>query len=586
MTKITPLQVDIRLADKNSFVDLILLQWWSTPPTEHKWRNVDRSELEFKRLVLARLHDWLSKNDRKSRPVFIVAPENSIPHELVDEIDGLMRATSNCVFIGGLVPLTSREYSDYRVQFRKPLIEDDGLLVNTVGLWIRPYGNNDVTHYLQVKRHLIPAEELNFTKGEEVWLFTNPHSRGLTFFSSICADFTAKEKVEDLLSAFSSAQSCSVDLGFVVMMSPHRDAKQFAEAATAYFSRPNQDKLKTDLSALVYLNNPSRGPERRDFGASEVAFRYLEVSPKTEIVKPTFSFGDSYGHYRALLRDNEPSIYYLRWQPLRLYDGGPGSDDPQVFELAQHLSLRECPKIIQFRNLPPVRHWLGSVWREAAEASVAFARNNFANGDASQALDDWPALWRQAVAWWMQRFGDDDVVAVKTLRIFDDARFVPPTNSPREPTKWELQFAVATTRLLEAFLILILMSGLSATLADQEAEEHLSVGGWGIAFVYARDDKTFAAAWRAFRDHAQLAKTRHSRLLTVVVASRGPQWHSCGPQERDITLAAAGYPNPVPVTVVPTAVDDLLNRLTLGYDAGKCEIRNLVNNLFNGCTCT
>jgi hypothetical protein len=591
MTKITPIAVDIRLAAENNFVDLILLQWWSTPPipNQHRWQVVNDSELSFKKAVLALLTEWIRQTNRRSRPLFIVAPENSIPDELVDVIDSLMATVSNCVFIGGLVPLKAADYSTYHPAFKRPLIDDDGLLVNAVGIWIRPYSGNSMDCYLQVKRHLAAQEELNFTKGDELWLFENRERRGLTFFCSICADFTADTKVTDLLSVFDDGRPSAVDLGFIVMMNPHRDAKEFARAATAYFSRSSTDTPYTDRSALVYLNNPSPGPESRHFGASEIAFRYREVAPTAEIVKPTFSFGPSEGHYRALLRDNEPSIYYLRWQPLRLTDGGPGSDDPQVFELAQHLSLRECPAVVRFRNLPAVHHWLSSTWRAACADSENYARQNFiCETSACQAPNDWSDLWQKAVAWWTQQLGDNDTIPVRILKLFDEQRFSPKSAGSHEPANWEPEFTWAISRIPEAFLILILISGQSATLSDREAE-HLRVGHWGIAFVYAQNRKNFVATWRAFRDHAQRVVTSPARLLAVIIDSRGPQWHSCRrlPEERDITLGTSpGITAPPPVTVVPTCTDSLLNRLVMDYSTGKGEIKKLVNNLFEDCTCT
>ena len=109
---ILPIDSGVALDNCDS-VALLLLQWRTAIPLDSNgvWQPPDQAEIHEKRRVLTELASHLVS--RQSKPLFVVAPELSLPAELIPDVERLIKSSIKPIIVmAGLEHLSHISYEE------------------------------------------------------------------------------------------------------------------------------------------------------------------------------------------------------------------------------------------------------------------------------------------------------------------------------------------------------------------------------------------------------------------------------------------------------------------------------------------
>jgi hypothetical protein len=483
---------------EGEFVELLMLQWRTEPATQKRYRPT-ADEVTLKRRVLSRLN---SVPPLGSGPRFIVAPELSLPVELIPTVETYLASqTETTVFMAGLQSLNPRELG--AVVKSGFYIGDEPnaspRLVNAAAIWIHHLGRTD--RYLQVKRNLADPELSSYSSGTNLFVFQSlcagcacdaplqcNNARPLTFAVAICADFTRRKSISDLREAIAH-HSPTLDLTFVLQMNGNQTHEVIAEGIAKYFAPPvaGRSSALTTTSLLVYLNNAFAPEDKNTYGSCvffpESVVRTAATPSPTYIFKPGGRFNS------ALLRDRGPCAYRLHVRLPRYRTPGGGQGEAPI-KTAEHSSLDEQ---FAFKELMPRRFWFRKACTLAG-AKLPTLQNFLGSSPQSHngLIEAFRAAYQQLTDWLHDAFATYDFSVLEFMRLFRLGRDL----EDIEPSEWKLDAAAGA--LLRCLTILTLAQKKEGQLADC-VRSHITIGGTHLTLLHA-DDRSWRVLMDAYHD--------------------------------------------------------------------------------------
>lgn len=549
--------------DHGDSIQILLLQWQTPDPADEHgiWRTAQASEIAEKRAILQAAATRASLH--RVRPMFIAAPELSLPIELIAEVDNVVGAAAKpVVVVAGLEHMTATQYAGLREKFDRstdPIDPQTTRKVNAAAIWIATA--EGARRYLQLKRGLSDPEMNDFTRGTVSYCFVSPDQhpgRRLNFAIGICADFTNRDRVLHLRREMANhPEIAALDLMFLLQMNRDQEAVQFRSAVGAYFEPPVPEAapeatfIATSESALVFINRAAPDANPATYGRSAVHFPFNQQAIKRSDGAPTFFVDDHSGfyHHSAVFREDRPCIYFLEYVPLqRRIVGAAGTNEPPIFRSALFCDLRQLTgDELAFIEISPVIHWLLRTW-ECAELGIAQeAMANFRMIDVnakSAAIASWRQSWRNAIEWWRTKLGGNDDQARRQMSILARDR------KGLEPRRWHLD---ATVRLLlRSFLLLDIGNQRNIDVSSNPGA-NIEIDTRSTAFVSGRGNWTWrTAADEYYAAHRTLLDALGQSPLLVLQETAGDvPWNQTHELPRDIT--APEHDNPDDITQAPRA---------------------------------
>lgn len=267
---VLPVEIDFCLGN-DKLIDIFILQWHTPEPfRNHTWTKMASQDADKRRQVLGTFQNWL-RNDfdrnQPSRPLFIVAPELSVPACHANLLDQLAEQVNRpTVIIAGLEYLTAEEYLDIR-QGLSSMNELEnwqenvpvGSVVNAAVIWIHEGSNTNTRKYIQPKCHPCDEESRYLYQGSNTLVFKSSNQmagRHLNFCVQICSDFNSEQNVKHLRQELAEHLTSVLDLTFLLQRNKNQEATQLKEAIKAYFEPPYR-MVQTSAGCLVCVNNAS-----------------------------------------------------------------------------------------------------------------------------------------------------------------------------------------------------------------------------------------------------------------------------------------------------------------------------------------
>lgn len=476
---IFPIDLSLQLK-QDRLIDIFILQWHTPLPVhEHNWEKIQPPLAEEKCAILNEFRDWLLRFflvNTPSRPLFIVAPELSMPiccDDLVNQIVNEMNRPT--VIIAGLEYLRWDEYSNFVANLPcMPQPEtwlsngQENNIVNAAGIWIRD-ANGEIKKYIQPKLNPQDHEQaIPLYRGQHTLFFcsTNKaYNLRLNFCVQICSDFGSAVFVQQLRQGI--AEKCAgvyLDLTFLIQCNFDQDVEQFKQAVQMYFDVPNDnDMAPTRDGCLLFLNNANeKTGKSKKYGCSKLNFpfktwRYLEFPP------PTYWITDDDGphnHQAIILRESGPGIYWLTYKPHRLVRPIAGSGQSLPFPDAQArfafidgTTFGRGKDTDLFVPIPAVCHWLYGEWNEGEDELKLRLKENKTKQDVT---DYYLNSYRSGLDAWSQVIGHHDNWARRAVNTYFTCckkEFYPAKET--EPQKWHHDVSRAVKQMMQIYALLV-----------------------------------------------------------------------------------------------------------------------------------
>ncbi len=478
--------VDLCL-DKTGLIDLILLQWHTSTPSEQTERKIPDGIVNERQALLDDLRAWLVDDfDATSdpRPLFIIAPEFSFPLSLADSAKRIVSALERpTVMIAGMEMLHWTEYvallaelPDMPEPANWTQGGESGRLANVAGIWIGS-GDQPVRSFIQPKRNPSRQEVARVFFGRDTLLFRsqdqNPGPR-FNFCVQICSDFTSPKCVTELRERILDVQPPQpIDVTFVVQHNEDQDEKHFDNASREYFASGFR-LAETQQGCLLFVNNANaRLGKSTTWGRSNFRFDYQRVPrpPKPgEFATHTYWQDDhgADGHQRVVLREAGPGLYWFVYRPVYRYTCQPGEGALLPFSqehakfAPMHGTTFGYDNSVRFRRIPPVIHWLQCEWSEAVQELPAWVRNHTPSDGDDRRVDERQNQLTEAIAEeanesvsaWLQEFGEQDERASALMDWYCVCRVAKNLKVDAEPNRWHVKVSDGVKRLLRAYTLL------------------------------------------------------------------------------------------------------------------------------------
>jgi hypothetical protein len=286
---VLPVDVDLALGDDQG-VDLALIQWHTPVPDPTAQDLAIAAYIaKGKEGILSELIAWLGDDPRRCktyRPLFVVAPELSLPYSLDNKLMELASSVERpVVIIAGFEYLAWEDYQAAVRRSKNPGSERDWLnnpdarpYVNAARILIRD-SSGTISQFVQPKQYPADPEAHLLPKGLPAILFRSQAAPGqrINFAARVCSDLSHPDKARQFRRDCALAAPASpLDITFVLQCNEDQAATQFLQSIQAYFEPPVA-MTETDVGCLVFVNNA--GSERgslQQFGYSQ-ALRHLSV---------------------------------------------------------------------------------------------------------------------------------------------------------------------------------------------------------------------------------------------------------------------------------------------------------------------
>ena len=366
-------------------IDFFLLQWHTTWPLEKQIiKKIPEDLVNKKRMILEKFRDYLINifdKVQSSRPLFLIAPELSMPFSLRDVLkDILANIHRPTVIIAGFEYLQWDEYVNHFNLLKD--MPDEGSWhenitgtpwVNSAGIWIR---DNDriVREFIQPKMSPNdPERALGIHEGQSSLFFESTHGH-LDFCVKICSDFINSSLINNLKECIvNNCNSKNIDFTILLQFNEDQKAHQFYDATKNYFVQKG-NMARTSSGCIVYVNNANSDHEKSNFwGESRFDFPYntWRMSIFDNVPPPrTYWINNKsdYSHQAVILRHSGPSIYQVKYKPHCLVSKEPGTDNPCPFHSCLAFLIPIDVNIDQidenkFVNIHAIPHWVELDWK-------------------------------------------------------------------------------------------------------------------------------------------------------------------------------------------------------------------------------
>jgi hypothetical protein len=508
MPHVSVVQLDIQLP-ADAAIDLFLLQLHSPPPVEAGAPIKLPATVATRRgQFLTALAAWVTASycaQTPQRPVFVVAPELSIPLEHTGVLEMMVRNLDRpAIIIAGLEFLRWQEYRrlvEGMASMPSPAswLEGgrDGHWVNAALILVRDAAGA-VQKFIQPKRNPSDGEAATHFPGRNVLVFQSRNQiQGvhLNFCVQICADFTNHRIVADLRRACEEiSPGRPLDFTFVLQRNENQDAPQFKQSIKAYFDPP-VGMVETARGSLVFVNNARAATGGTDWGDSMMLFPFEKWRMSGA---PTFWIRDdgANNHQGVLMREAGPAAFWLRYKPQYLVSSVAGAGQPGPFVDNHALALTIVddffPEDPEFRPIPAVAHWLRQRWVDG-RGTVAAALRSGGCPEAVQAGGE--AAYDEVLARWHAIVSGDDLAARLLVGLyfccFTQRGYPAGTTEPR---KWVAAAEHGAREFLATCALLQLGAGAAGALTPHSLPEtHARVGGLLITLVWGGGTHTAGA---------------------------------------------------------------------------------------------
>jgi hypothetical protein len=473
---VTPVITDVELG-QDHLIDILVLQWWTALEDGPRCFGVLPQRLvEGKRRELDWLATWLSEQfdpNTPSRPLFIVAPEVSLPNSLLSRVEDMIASLRRpCVLIAGLSHLTWSQYSQLLADCRNMPVQVDWLtgdnaggMVNAAAILVRSgAAGSPVLKFLQPKLHPFREENPQLFRGLHTLLFRSRNQTSgsrLNFAVKICSDFVDPEMVRNFRREMETATPGSqIDFTFVPQWQVNPEDTQFKQGIQAYFETPIE-MAETSKSAVIFANTARECRGRsREFGGSRVNVKQVEHFPMARNTpSPTCVRSDwkMFDHQALVLRDSGPCVYHLTMKPVYLVNRVAGSGDEQPFQRCECAFLDGAQTRLSFRPLHPICHWLDSEWRDDEHDLIETIEWAKHDGDAATIYRTFvQEAHRRTREMWIAAMGTREPEVRDGMQTYTDVMSVQ-ENSPGkqgEPWYWSDTISTAARRFMRVLCLL------------------------------------------------------------------------------------------------------------------------------------
>jgi hypothetical protein len=401
--KCIPIELDIELPD-DQIIDFFLLQWHTPPPFSNIYNGwkIPKKVAEKRFEYLNAFKEWLIneyKSIDPSRPVFIIAPELSLPSGCLGILESIAKELGKtAIIIAGLEYLKIDDFQELKKDFY--YMSDDiktcwyrikhDQKINSACILVHEAKEKTIKKFIQFKNYLAPEEEvLDIYSGDYILYFKSKNrgdGRKIDFCVRICSDMTDKSKAEEFRKAIfgekddrvNNNDSCNeesyIDLTFLLQMNKNQNAEQFKNGVKGYFS-PADHMIETQKGCLIAVNNAiSVKNKENEYGKTRVYFKYdfWPLRYTKHCPYPTYWLenNNTYDFQVAEFRESSEGIYFFSYKPVYLISNHPGDiNNPVVplkdarFAYFNRGNLEGKPEL-EFEKIPALSYWLDEEWEK------------------------------------------------------------------------------------------------------------------------------------------------------------------------------------------------------------------------------
>lgn len=532
----------------DQLIDLFIIQWHTPILLEaNTCKPIEEKLATTKLNSLKELGRWLKEfydGTVPLRPIFILAPELSIPKKCFSVIEDIIKSLSRpVIFIGGVEYLSWNEYKEFIERSNMPdqskWLEGGRpeLFVNAAGIWI---GNKstDITKYLQPKTYpYVDENPVIYSNPNNYLIFTSEDDMSgarLNFTVQICSDFTANDRVQkfrkELLTGVFRGQ---LDITFLLQCNPNQEADQFTKAVEAYFLAPDR-MIETDASCLIFINNANEvHGKTKQWGKSKFHFRqshefeYLYKNPQNTYFTTDRS---TFNHQELVVRERGEGIYQVSYRPIYLTVGTHGSGgqlpfpNPPTFASLIDGSLPHAADEKKFHAIPAYIYWLINEWVEGGKEIDAYINPKINEAAISALKGLAPSFCKE----WEDIIAGNNLSAKTIIKLFfidfDNEEHYP--FAQPEPEHWCADVSIATKKFMCLYALLACgMEGIEKISPAVSYDRHAKSDNYIATFFYGGKRKLVTAIITKFLytlDTIECAIDTQKRIILMVDTMDSP----------------------------------------------------------------